>query len=94
MKEINFYGADHNFFHKKTEKQEGSFAYCNKFSPKMGRLSNFNVSSGYLYNLYRCMAKPLGTGLYFYFKEKRFEIECVKRQAYAGWQIIPGFQEK
>jgi len=58
--------------------QKGSFAYCNKFSREMGMLSNFNVPSVYLYNLYRCMAKPLGSGLFFQFKGVIYNVGVIK----------------
>ena len=40
------------------------------------------------------MAKPLGTGLYFYFKEKRFEIECVKKAGLCGLADYTGISGK
>lgn len=58
-------------------KQVGKRIYCTRFSPAMGNISDFNVPSNYIYRLYKCMAKPLGTGLYFLFKGSRYNIDHV-----------------
>ena len=49
-------------------------AYCTKFKRSMGDISSFTNSSQYYVNLYRCMAKPLGTGLYFVHKGKNYYV--------------------
>ena len=40
------------------EKQCGSYVYCNRFSPRMGFLYDFDKTSAYFCYLFRCMAKP------------------------------------
>lgn len=55
--------------------QQGeSFAYCTKFQPQMGNLSQFDKNAEYYVNLYKCMAKPLGTGIYFCHNGVRYDI--------------------
>ncbi len=54
------------------------FAYCNKFSRSMGDLCSFGEKSSYYVNLWRCMAKPLGTGVWFEYKGKNFEVGKVE----------------
>lgn len=58
-------------------KQTGKRIYCTRFSPEMGNISDFHVPSDYIYRLYKCMAKPLGTGLYFMFKGTRYNVDRV-----------------
>lgn len=50
--------------------QEGERVYCHRFRKEMGCIADFNVTSEYLFNLYRAMAKPLGTGMYLVFRGK------------------------
>ena len=52
--------------------------YCSKFSPSMGVLTDFNVDSDYIVNLYRCMARPLGSGIFIKYKERLFEVGKVE----------------
>jgi len=49
-------------------------AYCTKFHSSMGELVGFNKEAQYYVNLYKCMAKPLGSGLYFYHKNQKYDI--------------------
>ena len=55
----------------KTEKKG---VYCSRFNSEMGNLGDFDTTSEYILNLYRCMARPHGTGIYFYFKKKKYYI--------------------
>lgn len=55
-------------------KQQKTGVYCSRFNSEMGNLLDFNTTSEYILNLYRCMAKPHGTGVYFYFKKKKYYI--------------------
>lgn len=64
---------------RKGENQKGAhFAYCTKFSPEMGELRNFCYKSEYYVNLHRCMARPLGTGLFIYHKGKKIMVDMVE----------------
>lgn len=55
------------------ETQEGhGGVYTSRFFPAMGDLKDFDKESEYIYNLYRSMAKPHGTGVYFYYKGKKY----------------------
>ena len=47
-------------------KQEKSGVYCSKFNAGMGNLGNFDKPSDYIVNLHRCMARPHGTGIFFF----------------------------
>ena len=79
---------------RKGQVQEGSFCYCNKFSAKMGDLSDFNKTTRDIINLYRCMAKPLGTGVFFTFKGIRFDVGRVEDAAKYGLGIYLGIPGK
>lgn len=48
------------------KKQSGEFQYCTMFSSEMGQIKNFDLKSEYYFNLFRCMARPHGSGIYFY----------------------------
>lgn len=53
--------------------QEGhAVVYTSRFFPTMGDLEDFDKESEYIYNLYRSMAKPHGTGVYFWYKGKKY----------------------
>ena len=45
-----------------------------RFNAQMGDLGDFSENAEYMYNLFRCMAKPHGTGVYFYYKGKRYNV--------------------
>lgn len=55
-----------------------SFAYCTRFKPAMGVLSTFNNDAQYYVNLFRCMAKPLGTGIRILYKGKLYSVGKVE----------------
>ncbi len=74
--------------------QEGSFCYCNKFSAKMGNLCNFDKATSDIINLYRCMAKPLGTGVYFTFKGVKYEVGKVEDASRYGLRVYIGIPGK
>lgn len=56
------------------EKQKGQGVYCSRFNAQMGNLQDFSQTSEYIYNLFRCMAKPHGTGVYFIHRERKYYI--------------------
>ena len=60
-------------------KQCGAFAYTTLFSASMGHIKDYNISADYIYNLFRCMAKPHGSGIYFYKNNVRYEAGKVLR---------------
>lgn len=69
------------------------FAYCTKFSAEMGELKTFSESSEYYVNLYRCMAKPLGTGLFLIHRGEKIEINKIehgKKYNSLNYKCIPG----
>ena len=73
--------------------QKGSFCYCNRFSPSFGELKNFDKCSYEIINLYRCKSKPLGTGLYFVFRNQRYDVgkvEDATKYGLAKYKGIPG----
>lgn len=55
-------------------KQNSYGVYCSRFYPNLGDLRDFEKTSKDIYNLYRCMAKPHGSGVYFIHKEKKYYI--------------------
>lgn len=76
------------------EKQKNAqFAYCTKFSACMGELREFSLETSYYVNLYRCMAKPLGTGVFFYHKGEKIEVSKVepgKKYCSMDYICMPG----
>lgn len=73
--------------------QYGERCYGHKFRPEYGELKNFDIKAEYIYNLYRCMAKPLGTGLYFFYKGEKVEVKKValgKEENVCDYLGIPG----
>lgn len=57
--------------------QEGDYVYCTLFFKEMGYIRNFDLESEYIYNLFRCMSRPHGTGIYFFKNEIKFEARKV-----------------
>ena len=53
-------------------------AYCTRFDAQMGTLKDFSMPAQYYVNLYRCMAKPLGSGIYFQFKGNTYSVGKVE----------------
>lgn len=49
-------------------------AYCTRFNASMGIISRFSLSATHYVNLYRCMAKPLGSGVFFKHKGLKYEV--------------------
>lgn len=58
--------------------QTGTCVYGYKFRPEYG-LIDFTRTTDWIYNLYRCMAKPLGTGMYFIYSGCRYDVEKIKK---------------
>lgn len=77
----------------KPEKQKGDFVYCSKFYKEMGNLKQFAYLTSYIWNLYRCMARPHGTGIYFWYKGRRYYVgnmKLEKEEDVADYICIPG----
>lgn len=76
------------------EKQTNAqFAYCTKFSAGMGEFKEFSLETSYYVNIYRCMAKPLGTGVFFYHKGEKIEVGKVedgKKYCSMDYMCVPG----
>lgn len=49
-------------------------AYCCRFNKEMGNISGFMEPTEYYINLYRCMAPPLGTGVFFEYLGARYNV--------------------
>jgi len=47
------------------------------FSKEMGNIRNFHVKSVYIHNLFRCMARPHGSGIYFFRNGDMYETRKV-----------------
>lgn len=54
--------------------QDQEFFYCSKFRKEDGIIRNWNIPSKHLYNLFRVLGAPYGTGIFFLFKDKMYEI--------------------
>lgn len=65
------------------KKQEGDFLYCTLFSKEIGYIKNFDIDTEYIFNLYRCMSRPHGSGIYFYKNGVVYET----RKVIAGYDI-------
>ena len=75
------------------KKQEGDRIYGHRFSRDIGLINDFNVNSMYIYNLYRCMAKPLGTGIKILHDGIEYEVNSVingKDKKVCDYVGIPG----
>lgn len=57
--------------------QDGAFIYCTMFSKEMGNIRDFHVKSVYIHNLFRCMARPHGSGIYFFKNHEMYETRKV-----------------
>lgn len=57
--------------------------YCTKLRASDGDVSGFNFTSQHIINLYKCMSKPLGSGMYFVKNNKKYIIEKI------GFDIYP-----
>lgn len=53
------------------------FAYCTRFTKSMGDISSFTQNTDYYINLWRCMARPLGSGVWFNYKGERYEVNKI-----------------
>ena len=59
----------------KPESQEGKMhLYTPRLKACDGIINNWDKCSRYIYNLYRVMGAPFGTGVYFIFRNKTYEI--------------------
>ena len=63
---------------KGESQKHNKVAYCTRFRPEMGVFKNFGKTADYYVNLYRCMAEPLGSGVYFIYNNERYHIGCVE----------------
>lgn len=54
--------------------QEGKYIYCNSLRRDDGVLSVWNYTSREIRDWYRVLGYPYGTGLYFRYKQKEYEI--------------------
>ena len=69
------------------------FVFCSKFTRAMGDISGFERDSEYYVNLYRCMSKPLGTGIWFNYRGDRYDVgkvENAKNFGVIDYLGIPG----
>lgn len=74
-------------------KSNTKIVYCTMFSKEMGNVNNYNINSDYIVNLYRCMAKPHGSGIYINYKENTYYINKVEsgiKRNVANYIGIPG----
>lgn len=62
----------------KPEQQTGKVVYCSRFCREQGDLKQFAYPTSYILNLYRCMAKPHGTGIYFWHKGRRYYVKGMR----------------
>ena len=84
--------VNRNITNIKQSKRDG-VAYCTKFNAEMGNLKDFAMCSKYYVNLYRCMAKHLGTGVYFVYKGNKYfvdKIELGTRYGSINYICTPG----
>jgi methionyl-tRNA formyltransferase len=55
--------------------QDGdSHIYTTRLRPEIGTITDWNIKTDYLYNLYRVLGAPYGTGIFFSYNERIFEI--------------------
>ena len=59
----------------KPKSQKGAQFCCSaKFMKEDGYITNWDRKTSYIYNIYRVMSHPYGTGIYFDFKKSRYEV--------------------
>lgn len=76
------------------QRQEKLGVYCTRFYPAMGDLKTFDETSEYFYNLYRSMAQPHGTGVYFWYKGSKYMVGKMKMGTDIGMQDYIGIPGK
>ncbi len=67
-----------NNINKGEQQNNLQIAYGTKFNASMGDISGFEKESSYYVNLFRCMAKPLGTGIFFIHNNKKYSVGRVQ----------------
>lgn len=86
------YDIVHNNF-KGTKQEKANFAYCTKFNKEMGFIRDFSRESIFYVNLFRCMSKPLGTGLFITYDDRIYSVGRVEHGKQYGsmdYFCIPG----
>jgi methionyl-tRNA formyltransferase len=48
--------------------------YTTLLRPEIGFINDWTITTNYLYNLYRVLGYPYGSGIYFIYKNKKYEI--------------------
>lgn len=66
------------------------FVCSAKMKKEDGFIKNWNVNSNYIYNLYRVMSYPYGTGIFFEFKKNKYEIIEMSLSIMPNYIGIPG----
>lgn len=61
----------------KGTEQSGERIYGHKFTRDFGIIQNYNVAATYIYNLYRCMAQPLGSGIKIKYGGRLYNVNIV-----------------
>ena len=74
--------------------------YCSKFRKNDGIIKNWNMSSRHIYNLFRVLGAPYGTGVFFHFNDEIYEVKNMRLIVESeDYLCIPGaivniFQDK
>lgn len=66
------------------------FVCTPKLKKEDGFIKNWNANSNYIYNIYRVMSYPYGTGVFFEFKNKKYEIIEMALSNMPDYIGIPG----
>lgn len=53
-------------------------AYCTRFDSSMGNMISFGCRAEYYVNLFRCMAQPLGSGVFFIYKDEKYDVGIIE----------------
>jgi methionyl-tRNA formyltransferase len=65
--------------------------YTTKLRSELGTIKDWNIKTDYLYNLYRVLGYPYGTGIYFSYKQKKYEMtKMSKRKNIVNYIGTPG----
>ena len=67
--------------------------FGHKFTPELGIITNFEVDAEYIYNLYRCMARPLGSGIKIKYRGEIYDVNKVilgRNRNVCNYVGIPG----
>jgi methionyl-tRNA formyltransferase len=65
---------------REAPQQDESHIYTTLLRPEFGLIKDWGITTSYLYNLYRVFGAPYGSGIYFTYKSKKYEITKMSKR--------------